>query len=316
MRILLMTLLTTLTWAATSARAQEDHSQHQAAPAAPAAKPATAPASADPHAGHGGANAAASDDGPWSYKGRKNPEPYTKNRWEMVPAEGNSATYITADKLSNEQRCAALKRQTVQALDRATRKECGIALGARAQESQGKEPAMAGMDMAGMNHSAMSMPAAKATGSGTVAQDGAGAGTKPEVDHSKMDMTGDGHWMAPPAAAQRANPVKATPASIARGKAIYAANCASCHGANGAGDGPAGKALSPKPADLAAMAPQHPPGDLAWKIENGRGAMPPWKDTLKPTQIWDVVNYLQSLAAPKPAGANTSGGHAHDGHAH
>ena len=311
MRILLMTLFMTLAWTVTSARAQEDHSQHQAAPAAPAAKPANAPASTDPHAGHGGENAAATDNGPWSYKGRKNPEPYTQNRWEMVPAEGNSATYIAADKLSKAQRCAALKRQTVQALDRATRKECGIALDARARESQGKEPAMAGM-----NHSAMSMPADKAAGGGTVAQVGAGAGTKPEVDHGKMDMTGDGHWMAPPAAAQRANPVKATSASIARGKKIYAANCASCHGANGAGDGPAGKALNPKPADLAAMAPHHPPGDLAWKIENGRGAMPPWKDTLKPTQIWDVVNYLQSLAAPKPTGAKTSGGHAHHGHAH
>lgn len=316
MRILFMTLLMTLAWTATSARAQEDHSQHQAAPAAPAAKPATAPATADPHAGHGGANAAASNDGPWSYKGRKNPEPYTQNRWEMVPAEGNSATYIAADKLSREQRCAALKRQTVQALDRATRTECGMARDARAKESQGKEPAMAGMDMAGMNHSTTSTPEGKAARSDTVAQAGAGTETKPGVDHSKMDMTGDGHWMAPPAMAKRANPIKATSASVARGKKIYAANCASCHGANGAGDGPASAALNPKPADLATMAPQHPPGDLAWKIENGRGTMPPWKDTLKPTQIWDVVNYLQSLAAPKPTGAKTSGGHAHDGHAH
>jgi hypothetical protein len=26
------------------------------------------------------------------------------------------------------------------------------------------------------------------------------------------------------------------------------------------------------------MAAHHPDGDLAWKIANGRGAMPPWKD--------------------------------------
>lgn len=133
------------------------------------------------------------------------------------------------------------------------------------------------------------------------------------MDHSKMDMSG-GHWMAPPAMAKRANPVKATPASIARGKKLYAANCASCHGEKGAGDGPAGAALNPKPANLATMAPQHPAGDLAWKIENGRGAMPAWKGTLKQNQIWDVVNFLQKSAGPRASGREPGDGHT--GHAH
>lgn len=119
------------------------------------------------------------------------------------------------------------------------------------------------------------------------------------MDHGKMEMgkmdRGGGHWMAPRDKAKRPNPIKATPASIARGKNLYAANCASCHGATGAGDGPAGAGLTPKPADLATMAPKHPPGDLAWKIENGRGAMPAWKASLKPRQIWDLVNYLQNM---------------------
>lgn len=34
---------------------------------------------------------------------------------------------------------------------------------------------------------------------------------------------------------------------VAKGKEVYEANCASCHGPNGAGDGPAGAALNPKP---------------------------------------------------------------------
>ncbi len=40
-----------------------------------------------------------------------------------------------------------------------------------------------------------------------------------------------------------------TPGSemIAKGKELYDANCQSCHGANGMGDGPAGIALNPKP---------------------------------------------------------------------
>jgi mono/diheme cytochrome c family protein len=43
------------------------------------------------------------------------------------------------------------------------------------------------------------------------------------------------------------------------------------------------------------MAGQHPVGDLAWKIENGRGVMPAWKGILSESQIWDLVNYIKSL---------------------
>lgn len=149
------------------------------------------------------------------------------------------------------------------------------------------------------------------------------AAAMPGMDHGTsggaMD-TGDrdhahggAHWMAPPDAAARKNPVRADKASRARGKKLYAANCASCHGASGKGDGPAGASLTPRPSDLATMAPQHPPGDLAWKIENGRGAMPAWKGTLSQTEIWDVVNYLQSFT-PTRSKAKADANHA--GHAH
>ena len=133
------------------------------------------------------------------------------------------------------------------------------------------------------------------------------------MDHGKMEM-GDGHWMAPPEAARRKNPISADKASIARGKKIYAANCASCHGVSGKGDGTAGKTLTPKPTNLAAMAPQHAAGDLGWKIENGRGAMPAWKSSLTQDQIWDVVNFLQTLAPPTADDKKARDAHA--GHAH
>ena len=45
------------------------------------------------------------------------------------------------------------------------------------------------------------------------------------------------------------------------------------------------------------MAGHHPDGDLAWKIANGRGAMPAWKGTLTQTQIWALVTYIRSLPA-------------------
>lgn len=116
------------------------------------------------------------------------------------------------------------------------------------------------------------------------------------------------HWMAPEQEAKRSNPVKADGGSRARGKALFGKHCASCHGAEGRGDGPAGGALRPRPTDLAAMAGQHPDGDFAWKIANGRGAMPAWKGVLKEQQIWDVVNHIQGLA---PHGTPGHGDHRH-----
>ena len=104
-----------------------------------------------------------------------------------------------------------------------------------------------------------------------------------------------GHWNAPAEAARRENPVPATGASIEQGRALFMQNCVICHGADARGDGPAAAGLDPKPADLVEMGGHHPAGDLAWKIEEGRGPMPGWKDRFSDTEIWHLVNFIQSL---------------------
>ena len=101
--------------------------------------------------------------------------------------------------------------------------------------------------------------------------------------------------MAPAKEAKRKNPVRPTPASIMRGEGLFHEHCASCHGTEARGDGPAGAMLTPGPTNLREMAPLHSDGDLAWKIAHGRGPMPAWKTTLKSTQIWDLVNYLRQM---------------------
>ena len=103
------------------------------------------------------------------------------------------------------------------------------------------------------------------------------------------------HWMSPEGEAEKTNPIKSDAVSVERGKKLYFQNCSSCHGAKAMGDGPAGAALNPKPANLVAMSGGHPDGDFAWKINNGRGAMPAWKSVLKENQVWDLVNYIQAL---------------------
>ena len=92
------------------------------------------------------------------------------------------------------------------------------------------------------------------------------------------------------------NPQPPTPASIANGKKLAEANCVSCHGPGGKGDGPAAAALPPpKPADWTSpKIKAETDGELFWKISNGRGAMPPWKH-LPEKDRWDLVNYIRSL---------------------
>lgn len=89
-------------------------------------------------------------------------------------------------------------------------------------------------------------------------------------------------------------------ASIASGAELYRESCAGCHGARGAGDGPAGRNLPRPPADLRAPhTAQHTAGDLFWWLTNGIPAagMPPFGAQLNEDQRWDLINFLRALSA-------------------
>jgi putative copper resistance protein D len=86
--------------------------------------------------------------------------------------------------------------------------------------------------------------------------------------------------------------------SITAGAATYGEHCAACHGPGGAGDGPAGAALSPPPADLRAHhAAVHTAGDLFWWITHGLRQMPAFGGRLDAERRWDLVNFIRALAA-------------------
>lgn len=102
-------------------------------------------------------------------------------------------------------------------------------------------------------------------------------------------------WKVPEVEANRVNPVKYTPDSILRGKQQFLRTCANCHGVEAKGDGPAARYLKTKLIDLTIPENLNSDADLAWKIKNGKGDMPAWKKLLGKNQIWDLVNYIQSL---------------------
>ena len=103
-------------------------------------------------------------------------------------------------------------------------------------------------------------------------------------------------WKAPSEADEIPNPIEYTESSIAQGSKLYDARCVGCHGTNGKGDGPFAKNLDPKPANLVERLKDHSEGDFFWKISNGRGPMPGFKNQLSEKKIWDVINYIKSLS--------------------
>ena len=97
---------------------------------------------------------------------------------------------------------------------------------------------------------------------------------------------------------------------VARGAEHYQLYCATCHGAEGEGDGPTSVALDPKPAAhsdgnyMNALTDEH----LTKVIKEGGAAvgksplMAPWGGALNDDQIKDVIAFIRSLASPPYAG--------------
>lgn len=84
------------------------------------------------------------------------------------------------------------------------------------------------------------------------------------------------------------------------GAAVFTANCATCHGERGLGDGPAATGLEPPPADLTDGAWTTGDGSLQAvtnTIEHGSPgtAMIGWKGTLTDTEIAAVANHVKEL---------------------
>lgn len=103
-------------------------------------------------------------------------------------------------------------------------------------------------------------------------------------------------WAAPDAARNVKNPVTAIPENLKAGADLFRDNCSVCHGEKGKGDG-IGQGTDTPPANFtdAKLMSSETDGSLFWKMSEGRGPMPSWKDTLSETQRWQLVNYLRKL---------------------
>ncbi len=106
-----------------------------------------------------------------------------------------------------------------------------------------------------------------------------------------------------PEGAKIKNAVAVTPESIAAGKTIFQRYCAACHGVDAKGGAPIGD-VGPPPPNLSDERWDHgsSDGEIYYVIKQG---VPPdffmesWEDRISNTDLWNIVNYIRSLAPPK-----------------
>ena len=104
-------------------------------------------------------------------------------------------------------------------------------------------------------------------------------------------------WTIPDTAKTEKSPVKAPADAAKKGKALFATNCAKCHGPAGKGDGPD----SDHAADLTDefRTDLNPEGVLYYKVWNGHtDDMPAFKSKLTKDDTWNLVEYLKELRTP------------------
>lgn len=115
---------------------------------------------------------------------------------------------------------------------------------------------------------------------------------------------------APAAFARRGTPIELgppPPPEPERGAELWTKlGCASCHGATGAGDGPAATSMRPAPYDLTSLPVRRPRARddrearrraIAWSIATGLGgtAMPGYAGTVSDADLWALADHVLVL---------------------
>ncbi len=100
-------------------------------------------------------------------------------------------------------------------------------------------------------------------------------------------------------------------AAADRGAVVFQAFCTSCHGSEGAGNGPvAMRGFPPPPSLLTGKSRDMQDGQLFHIFTYGQNSMPTFAAQLPPDRRWDVINYIRRLQqdAPPPATQEGSAG--------
>jgi len=101
-------------------------------------------------------------------------------------------------------------------------------------------------------------------------------------------------WTVPADKKGKLSPFAFSEETRKAGETLYNLNCKSCHGTPGMGNFQA--TLNPQPADPATEKIQRNlDGEMFYKITQGRGPMPSFKNSLSSNDIWNVVSFLRKF---------------------
>ncbi len=96
------------------------------------------------------------------------------------------------------------------------------------------------------------------------------------------------------------NPLPISTENISAGKRLYQIHCQECHGVSGKGDGPAGKSLATRPANLALTRrlPVATDAFFFWTLSDGGvqfgTAMPAFGKRFSAEEIWQITHYINT----------------------
>ena len=103
---------------------------------------------------------------------------------------------------------------------------------------------------------------------------------------------------AGPGAAPRLELPATADASARAGQAIYARQCAACHGARGKGDGPTARKTNVEMPDLTSPDVAGDTDQAYFDVvTRGSKPMPAFRDRLGEKERWDVVHYVRAAFA-------------------
>jgi hypothetical protein len=100
-------------------------------------------------------------------------------------------------------------------------------------------------------------------------------------------------WTVPADRKDRLSPFQFNDSIRKTGMKTYNQICITCHGSPGMGNF---QPLTPPPGDPATSKIQHnSDGEIYYKVSEGRGPMPSFKNSLAARDIWNVIAYLRSF---------------------
>lgn len=117
----------------------------------------------------------------------------------------------------------------------------------------------------------------------------------PFLTFNFLQLNGQENWEVPEERQGRLSPFEFSDSIQQQGSIHYSVNCASCHGTPGQGNF---ERLDPLPVDPAtAEFQENTDGEIFYKVSEGRGLMPSFKNVLSAQEIWEVVGYLRTYNA-------------------